>query len=204
MANPSQATTPGGTVRFQTNVPEVIELEFARGKQVSSQFGGDQVMYSLCDGRRMYLPPFVAQKIEDAGIGAHTPFTLCKREVTHGNRRSVEYVIGNLDGGEPFQESAPAVTPKAAAMTVKATTLSSPQHTSAPPPSAPSAPRLTATGGDDMDLAAMIYAHIRAIDVAHAAESYAAERGLAIRYTSEDVRCIAAALFIQQSKGGAR
>ena len=63
------------------------------------------------------------------------------------------------------------------------------------------APRATT---DDMDLAAMIYAHIRAIDVAHAAESYAAERGLAIRYTSEDVRCIAAALFIQQSKGGAR
>ena len=203
MANPA-ATTPGGTVRFQTNVPEVIELEFARGKQVSSQFGGDQVMYSLTDGRRMYLPPFVAQKIEDAGIGAHTPFSLCKKEVTHGNRRSVEYVIGNLDGeAEPFQDSAPAV-PKAA---VKAT-LSSPQHISAPaiaPPPPPSAPRATAAAaGDDMDLAAMIYAHIRAIDVAHAAESYAAERGLAIRYTSEDVRCIAAALFIQQSKGGAR
>ena len=202
MANPAQ--TPGGTVRFMTNVPEVIELEFARGKQVSSQFGGDQVMYSLTDGRRMYLPPFVAQKIEEAGIGAHTPFSLCKKEVTHGNRRSVEYVIGNLDGeAEPFQESAaPIMTPKAAAMTVKATTLSSPQHSAPPPP--PSAPRLTAAGGDDMDLAAMIYAHIRAIDVAHAAESYAAERGLAIRYTSEDVRCIAAALFIQQSKGGAR
>lgn len=192
-------TSGGGTVRFQTNVPEVIELEFARGKQVSSQFGGDQVMYSLTDGRRMYLPPFVAQKIEDAGIGAHTPFSLCKKEVTHGNRRSVEYVIGNLDGeAEPFQDSAPAVTPKAAVRGA----FSRPQDTtSAPPPPPPSAPRATT---DDMDLAAMIYAHIRAIDVAHAAESYAAERGLAIRYTSEDVRCIAAALFIQQSKGGAR
>ena len=190
------------TVKFQTNIPEVVSLAFAKGKPVSSQFGGDQVMYSLEDGRRMYLPPFVAEKIEAAGISARMPFAICKREVTHGNRRSVEYQIETHNDADELAAGTGSKTVPTSTAAVKAT-MSRPQDNSTPP-TPPIAPRATAAaaGGDDIDLAAMIYAHIRAIDVAAAAESYAAERGLAIRYTSEDVRAIAATLFIQASKGG--
>lgn len=185
-----QTTTPNGVVKFATNIPEVISLAFAKGKEVSSQFGGDQVMYSLDDGRRMYLPPFVAQKIEAAGIGAHREFAIVKREVVQGNRRSVEYQIENLNdfGAEATGNvTAPKTNTPA---THDSVGRSVDQHTNA--------------AAADPETAAMINAHQRAIDVAAAAEAYASSKGLAIRYQAEDVRAIAATLFIQASKGGAR
>jgi spore germination cell wall hydrolase CwlJ-like protein len=57
----------------------------------------------------------------------------------------------------------------------------------------------------DSNLVDLMSAHMAAIDVAAMAERYAAEKGLAIRYTSEDVRCMAATIYIQTQKGaGAR
>jgi len=204
-------------VKFQTNIPEVIALEFAVGKPVTSQFGGDQVMFSLTDGRRMYLPPFVADKIHNAGIAPRKQFAICKREVTHGNRRSVEYQIET-----PNEETAtasvnaPAVRVGATSEPAATTTKQPATHgtngggnalvvgrvalAGAPPPSAPSPDAAQPIG----ETAAMIEAHKRAIDVAAAAEDYAKSRGLAIHYAAEDIRAIAATIFIQQSRGGAR
>src|SRR5579862_6127510 len=81
------------SVKFQTNIPERVALAFAEGLPVSSQFGGDQVMFSLTDGRKMYVAPIVAQKIAGLGIGAYEEFEICKREQTVGNRRVVNYEV---------------------------------------------------------------------------------------------------------------
>ena len=85
-----------GTLKLQTNVPEVIALQFAEGLPVQSQYSGDQVMYSLTDGRKWYVSPFVARKVTEAGITAQIPFEVLKREVARGNRRSVEIQVRNL------------------------------------------------------------------------------------------------------------
>ena len=63
---------------------------------MQSQYSGDQVMYSLTDGRKWYVSPFVAEKVKQAGITAQIPFEVCKREVARGNRRSVEIQVRNL------------------------------------------------------------------------------------------------------------
>jgi len=64
------------TIKFETNMPQVLALAFTEGKPVESQFTGSQVMFSTVDGRRMYLAPFVAEKIRAAGISARMPFEI--------------------------------------------------------------------------------------------------------------------------------
>lgn len=50
------------TLRLQTNVPETIALEFTDGLTVASKYCGDQIMFTLIDGRKMFLSPFVARR----------------------------------------------------------------------------------------------------------------------------------------------
>lgn len=188
------------TVKFQTNVPETIALAFAQGKPVTSQFSGDQVMFSLDDGRRMYVSPFVAEKIYEAGVSAHTPFTICKREVSHGNRRSVEFQIETHNAAGTAQ--APTAAPIAPESSQTKAIAISNSYTDASTTPKPAAAPAAATV--DAETAAMLDAHKRAIYVAAMAEAYAAEAGLAIRYAAEDIRAIAATLYIQAAKGGAR
>ena len=80
-------------LRLQANVPQTIAVKFTDGLAVASNYGGDQIMFSLCDGRKMFLPPIMAKKIADSGVEANQPFTICKREVAEGNRRRVEYQV---------------------------------------------------------------------------------------------------------------
>lgn len=37
-------------------------------------------------------------RIKQAGVAAGVPFSICKREVFHGNRRTIEYEVNNFDG----------------------------------------------------------------------------------------------------------
>jgi hypothetical protein len=51
-------------VHFQTNVPAEVALKYGDGKDVAGQYG-DQVLYTLTDGRVMYVPPIVRKQIQD-------------------------------------------------------------------------------------------------------------------------------------------
>jgi len=209
-------------VKFQTNIPEIVALQFAQGRAIESPFSGEQIMFTLVDGRKMFLPPFVAEKIADAGIPAHKPFVIVKREVTHGNRRSVEYCIetpnDSTTGANLAKEPAPvAVTPTstfvkqtppqntnalAIAAKLAESLATKPTWSELQAATPASAPAWVEEEQTDPATAAMIEAHYRAIDVVAAAEAYASAKGLAIRYAAEDVRTIAATMFIQASKGG--
>jgi hypothetical protein len=50
-------------VVFEANVPVTATLAYADGLKVQGRFG-DQVMYSLTDGRVMYVPPIVRNRRE--------------------------------------------------------------------------------------------------------------------------------------------
>jgi len=47
-------------------------------------------MYSLLDGRVMYVPPYVEQRFQELAIGAGEPLLLSKREVKDGSRNRIE------------------------------------------------------------------------------------------------------------------
>ena len=86
-------------VQFQTNVPVEVALKYNDGKEVNGQYG-DQVLYTLTDGRVMYVPPIVKRKIDELGIGRGELFTLTKAEKKNGTRRTIEWLVAAGERGE--------------------------------------------------------------------------------------------------------
>lgn len=70
-------------VTFTPNVPVSVALKFPEGRQVEGRFG-DQMYYSLVDGRAMYLDMPVAAKINALEVKARETFIICKR---HSGKR---------------------------------------------------------------------------------------------------------------------
>lgn len=66
-------------VRFETGQPQEVALKFADGKEVEGQYG-EQVMYSLTDGRVMYVEPIVAAHIRRLQIQPGECFFIEKRK----------------------------------------------------------------------------------------------------------------------------
>ena len=73
-------------VQFQTNVPIDVALKYNDGKEVTGQYG-DQVLYTLTDGRVMYVPPIVKKKIDELGNGQSA------RSITGFNRFNLQLDI---------------------------------------------------------------------------------------------------------------
>jgi hypothetical protein len=183
-------------VVFEANVPVTATLAYADGLKVQGRFG-DQVMYSLTDGRVMYVPPIVRDKLVELGIRQNEPFAICRAERREGNRRFVDWVV-QPEGSAPATQSA----------TANGDAHGSPVNGdngarvgpngngngNGKPASAP-----TKSGTAETALRAAL---TTSIDAALAAEQYASAHGLSIRFGSEDLRAMALSLFIQHARDG--
>src|SRR5215469_8468684 len=85
---------------FEANVPVTATLAYADGLRVQGRFG-DQVMYSLTDGRVMYVPPIVRDRLIELGIRQNEPFNICRAERREGNRRFVDWVVHPHSAASP-------------------------------------------------------------------------------------------------------
>jgi hypothetical protein len=185
-------------LRLQTNVPETIALEFTDGLTVSSKFGGDQVMFSLTDGRKLFLTPFVAKKIADSGVQAKQPFVLTKREIASGNRRSVDYQIETAKLVQSSAVPAPSQT------TIRQTQVTN-APTPAATPAAAAAPAPAPAPSDTSAVALMKMAGCGAIDVALEVERYAQSKGMTdFLFGAENVQKVAVTLFLEMSRKAGR
>jgi hypothetical protein len=86
-------------VQFQTNVRVEAALKYNDGKEVTGHYG-DQVLYTLTDGRVMYVPPIVKRKLDELRIGRGELFTLTKAEKKTGTRRTIEWVVAAGERGD--------------------------------------------------------------------------------------------------------
>ena len=83
---PTMATAPASNnnrsprevVEFPNNVPVTVALRYPHAKTVSSQHG-DRFMFSLSDGRVMFLDPEVGGKIEALGVNVRENFTITRK-----------------------------------------------------------------------------------------------------------------------------
>lgn len=66
------------TIRFEPNVPVVLELKYDEGREVEGQYG-PQFMYTTSDDRRVYLNPPEAEKITQLGIRRGMKFRITKQ-----------------------------------------------------------------------------------------------------------------------------
>ncbi len=181
-----------GIVKFEVGVPQILAIAQSVGKPVQSRFGGDQLLFTLTDGRKMYVDPYVQDRMIAAGVVPSVPFEICKTETWINNRRVVDFRIGagaRTPAPVPFQGS------------------SNGQHhnpTPAAPPALPPppAPPVAMNGSGETGPAIMARCFLAAIDVALASTAYAESKGLRITPAFEDIRAMAATLVIQE--GGRR
>src|SRR5882672_6950279 len=83
-------------LRFETNTPVQVALKYDGGRDVDGRYG-PQVLYTLADGRLMYLEPKAARRIDELKITAGEPFSICKSEVRTGQKRKVEWDVKRLE-----------------------------------------------------------------------------------------------------------
>lgn len=202
------------TIKFEANVPQQICLKFAKGLPVEGNYG-PQVLFTLVDGRRMYLSPEAAERL--AGQAQGVPFMMCKKQTG----KLVRWIIGDAEAAPtaatPRLAAAAATMPPRAAeewvfddesgQMVRLSSFPSPSRM--PPPSAavlPSAgPSLDARGvAPERSPAAdsMMGSLHAAISAVLNAEEYAKRIGRPIEFSAEDIRAMAITVFIQKTKGG--
>jgi hypothetical protein len=69
---------PREVVEFPPNAPVTVALKYPHAKTVSSQ-SGERFMFSLADGRVMFLAPEVGGKIEALGINVRENFQITRK-----------------------------------------------------------------------------------------------------------------------------
>ena len=186
-------------VVFEANVPVTGTLAYADGLKVQGRFG-DQVMYSLTDGRVMYVPPIVRDKLLELGIRQNEPFAICRAERREGNRRFVDWLVQPNGSGAPSQSEgvhSDMPDPPPANDNCGARAKSSSNGNG----SGNGNPVRTPTGSGTAETA-LRSALMASIDAALAAEQYASAHGLSVRFGSEDLRAMALSLFIQHARDG--
>jgi hypothetical protein len=127
MATASNSTrTPREIVDFPANTPVPVALQYGQGKTILNQHG-ERMMYSLTDGRVMFLDLAVAGQIESAGINVRESFTITRKtDSKNGSIWEVARIPGEQPNGTlvvPLSTAAPTngATPKPPASATAAT-----------------------------------------------------------------------------------
>jgi hypothetical protein len=99
MATATNTRTPREVVDFPANTPVPVALQYGQGKTISNQHG-ERMMYSLTDGRVMFLDFAVAGQIESAGINVRESFTITRK--TDGPKGSpITWEVARIPGEQP-------------------------------------------------------------------------------------------------------
>jgi len=178
----------GDKVQFRTNVAAEVALKYGDGKDVAGQYG-DQVLYTLTDGRVMYVPPIVRKQIQDFGIARGELFTITKTEKKNGTRRTIEWIVStNGRAADQPARARPTVNNRAA----RSGSDGVPGSTTGSRSSVAEEQRgAVASGGQQL----LLQAFTAAVDVAAETERYAGAHGISLQFTSEDVRQIGLSIY---------
>jgi hypothetical protein len=185
-------------VVFEANVPVTATLAYADGLKVQGRFG-DQVMYSLTDGRVMYVPPVVRDKLVELGIRQNESFAICRAERREGNRRFVDWVVQPEGSAAATQSATANSDAQGSPVNGDNGARVRPNGNGNGNGNGKSASMPASAGTAERALRAALTA---SIDAALEAEQYASAHGLSIRFGSEDLRAMALSLFIQHARDG--
>jgi hypothetical protein len=215
-------------LRFQPNVPIRVALQSPQGVVVEGRYG-NRMMFTLVDGRVMYVPPIVASKIEAEGIAAGERFELCKAQIKNGHGRSVEWALRRLSPEEQLDEIAPdAPAPdsplerdlRISVEMASAKKMSSESPESPPSPPAQATPITNGNGNGTREstvpaspvpvttqngqpqprpLTKLEHALKTAISAAYNAEKYGSKLGYVVRFDADVIKSMAITVLINMS-----
>jgi|SRR5581483_3360857 len=177
-------------VAFQTNIPVEVALKYGDGKDVNGQYG-DQVLYTLSDGRVMYVPPIVRKQIEDLRIARGELFTITKAEKKNGTRRTIEWQVC-ADGRTACQQN-----PDSAADNRRPDGGGPERQPSGQASRNGLVGRVAPTGAGAQFLKQAL---ALAVDAVAEAERYADTHGISLQFTSEDVREIGLRIYAHAAR----
>jgi hypothetical protein len=174
---------------FHLNVPAEIILERPEGTLVQGRYG-DRVMFTLTDGRVMYVPPFVADKIQAEGVAPGDRFELCKTQVRRGSRRAIEWIVRRIDPSEPEPET-PLERDLRASIEAVAVNGNGNGH-------------LDNACEQPAPTTKLEHALKTAISAAYNAERYGTELGYVVRFDADAIKSMAITVLINMSGGNNR
>jgi hypothetical protein len=211
-------------IRFQMNVPTEVTLQSSQGVSIEGRYGA-RMMFTLEDGRVMYVPPIVASKIEAAGIIAGERFQLCKAVVKTGQRRSVEWLLERTTSEQPEAESMPPIAAEtqlehdlrlSIEMANASRTGLEPQPTKCtcideiPTFAQNNSGHSTSNGngstptGPSAPITQLEHALKTAISAAHNAEKFGSELGYVVRFDADAIKSMAITVLINMSDRATR
>jgi len=205
-------TVPIAKAQIEINIPFRAQLKFPNGLPLpaaNSQFpeAGDRVMYTLVDGRKLYLPAPVSETMGKLG---GQDFYITKKQALAG--RKITWTVNRADKFGP--DVARAVQPPAAARVEPAyDDGDDPRSWGDPPPldheepaptpaaAPPIAPAVAnASESPQKSPSRMTAALIAAIDATAEATAYARTVGITLKFAEEDIRAVAATIYIQNAR----
>ena len=205
-------------VRFEMNKPTEVALQ-SEGVCVEGRYG-PRMMFTLADGRVMYVPPIVANKIQAAGIMPGESFHVCKASVKTGRKRSVEWQIERIDLGQNHARSTdslprPSETSLEHDLRLSVEMANSKKAGLEPEPRilAEEAPSFTPNGhssngnglklvpnGASVPITKLEHALKTAISAAHNAEKFGTELGYVVRFDADAIKSMAITVLINMSE----
>jgi hypothetical protein len=200
-------------LRFNPNEPLEVALKFDGGKRVTSRIpdAPDQMMYSLCGDDTIYVPLIVAEQIDKLGIKKMELISICKTVRSNVTRWEVarmgDTATAPIAPATPFEQ--PTVLENqltrsiAIAQQRQAVTPSKVQPAVAVSQSAAisaHAPQTQPIIAHTVASKLMAGALIAAFNATQEAERYAHTNGVELEFGTEDIRAIAATMFIQAAK----
>ena len=167
------------TLRFEPNVPVDVALKYAGGFQVTStKTNLPQMMYTLTDGRRMYLDLPVAARVDALGVPKGQSFTICKV----GKGKDAQWAVGSK---EAVAEAVPVVRRPAPL-----------EFPAKPEESSADVRSRQVVASADNSMRAYLKAAVSAVADT---EKYAHSIGRELTFSSADV--LTAAIFLAQMRG---
>lgn len=161
--------------------------------------GKDQIMFTLVDGRKLYVDPYVQERINALGVAPGTQFEIELVETVNGNFRTCSVEVRGIGQRYALPVSAtgglgrPPVTP---AFRQEERTTHPPTFIAPAPPPAPQLPPILVNGQGQSHVDILLGCYADAIKVALRVVDMARESGLHISPDFEDVRTIATTLCI--------
>jgi hypothetical protein len=210
-------------ITFSPNLPVIVKLDFNPPNEPRPGKFGDQYMYTVNDDAGiMFLDPAAHQLVVATGAKAGDEVAITKAVRTDGGKRFTEWQVARVDDQTEQQPPGAPVAPPPIVSQPRTAAHAASSPATAPSPKAnahPFAPdQLNAPASDPEPAAAAAQARpgaampleknplwpalTTAIDAAAAAELHAHRRGLALRFSGEDVRAMALTLYIDAKRGG--
>jgi hypothetical protein len=208
-------------LRFEMNKPTEVALQSPEGVCVDGRYG-PRMMFTLADGRVMYVPPIVANKIHAAGIIPGESFQLCKASVKTGQRRSVEWHLERISPDEnppqaadgrpdesPIEQdlrlSVEMANAKRAGLEPEPQPMAEETPSFAPPANGHSnngngSGLKLVPNGSSAPITKLEHALKTAISAAHNAEKFGSELGYVVRFDADAIKSMAITVLINMSE----